>query len=241
MCSISPPREGWREFDDAAARLAAAFWPGPLTLVLPKTLHCPVAELATAGLEHHRRARAEPSGRARTARGIRQADRRAVGQSLGPRVADHRTACAGRSRRPGRSDHRWRRRRRSASRSTIVACLGGEPRIAAPWWRVARRDRPRARPRASGSDRRYNAGSDEAPLAPGMLASHYAPKARVAAATRRSSSRAKPCSRSAHDARRRSAVRAVLNLSRTRRSRRSGGQPVCPSARARPRARRPSP
>ena len=37
-------------FDDAAEKLAAAFWPGPLTLVLPKNAACPVAELATAGL-----------------------------------------------------------------------------------------------------------------------------------------------------------------------------------------------
>ena len=32
-------------------RLAEAFWPGPLTLVLPKTAGCAVAELATAGLD----------------------------------------------------------------------------------------------------------------------------------------------------------------------------------------------
>ena len=38
-------------FDAAAERLAARFWPGPLTLVLPKAPTCPVAELATAGLD----------------------------------------------------------------------------------------------------------------------------------------------------------------------------------------------
>src|SRR5580700_6167505 len=38
-------------FDADAMRLAEAFWPGPLTLVLPKTAGCPVAELATAGLD----------------------------------------------------------------------------------------------------------------------------------------------------------------------------------------------
>ncbi len=38
-------------FDAAAARLADAFWPGPLTLVLPKAADCPVADLATAGLD----------------------------------------------------------------------------------------------------------------------------------------------------------------------------------------------
>src|SRR5216110_896694 len=38
-------------FDAAAARLADAVWPGPLTLVLPKAAGCPVADLATAGLD----------------------------------------------------------------------------------------------------------------------------------------------------------------------------------------------
>jgi L-threonylcarbamoyladenylate synthase len=38
-------------FDANAERLAQAFWPGPLTLVLPRAADCPVAELATAGLE----------------------------------------------------------------------------------------------------------------------------------------------------------------------------------------------
>ncbi len=43
-------------FDDveatpAARRLAAAFWPGPLSLVLPRRVACPVALLAGAGLE----------------------------------------------------------------------------------------------------------------------------------------------------------------------------------------------
>jgi L-threonylcarbamoyladenylate synthase len=38
-------------FDAQATALATAFWPGPLTLVLPKTGDCAVADLATAGLE----------------------------------------------------------------------------------------------------------------------------------------------------------------------------------------------
>jgi L-threonylcarbamoyladenylate synthase len=38
-------------FSADAERLAAAFWPGPLTLVLPKAPGCPVADLATAGLD----------------------------------------------------------------------------------------------------------------------------------------------------------------------------------------------
>ena len=36
--------------NDLARRLAAAFWPGPLSLVLPRAPDCPVSELAGAGL-----------------------------------------------------------------------------------------------------------------------------------------------------------------------------------------------
>ena len=38
-------------FTDLARRLAEAFWPGPLTLVLPRTAGCPVSLLASAGLD----------------------------------------------------------------------------------------------------------------------------------------------------------------------------------------------
>ncbi|ALJ14388.1 L-threonylcarbamoyladenylate synthase [Sphingopyxis macrogoltabida] len=37
-------------FGAAERALAAAFWPGPLTLVVPRTHDCPVASIATAGL-----------------------------------------------------------------------------------------------------------------------------------------------------------------------------------------------
>jgi L-threonylcarbamoyladenylate synthase len=38
-------------FDAEALKLAEAFWPGPLTLVLPKLRGCPVGQLATSGLD----------------------------------------------------------------------------------------------------------------------------------------------------------------------------------------------
>ena len=38
-------------FNDESLKLARAFWPGPLTLVLRKNRDCPVADLATAGLD----------------------------------------------------------------------------------------------------------------------------------------------------------------------------------------------
>lgn len=38
-------------WSDAAGRLARAFWPGPLTLVLPRADDCPLAPLVSAGLD----------------------------------------------------------------------------------------------------------------------------------------------------------------------------------------------
>lgn len=38
-------------FTDSARRLAGVFWPGPLTLVLPRAADCPVSLLASAGLD----------------------------------------------------------------------------------------------------------------------------------------------------------------------------------------------
>lgn len=38
-------------FDAASSALADAFWPGPLTIVVPRSTDCPVASLATAGLD----------------------------------------------------------------------------------------------------------------------------------------------------------------------------------------------
>ncbi len=39
------------QFDERAERLAARFWPGPLTLVLPRRADCGVSLLASAGLD----------------------------------------------------------------------------------------------------------------------------------------------------------------------------------------------
>src|SRR5665213_4634333 len=39
------------QFDARAEQLAARFWPGPLTLVLPRRADCPVSLLAGAGLD----------------------------------------------------------------------------------------------------------------------------------------------------------------------------------------------
>src|SRR5260370_8212675 len=39
------------QFDAEALKLAEAFWPGPLTRVLPRLRGCPVGQLATSGLD----------------------------------------------------------------------------------------------------------------------------------------------------------------------------------------------
>jgi L-threonylcarbamoyladenylate synthase len=50
LAGTGPARE-LVTFDDRAARLADAFWPGPLTLVLPRRRDCRVSLLASAGLD----------------------------------------------------------------------------------------------------------------------------------------------------------------------------------------------
>jgi L-threonylcarbamoyladenylate synthase len=159
-----------------AARLAKAFWPGPLTMVLPKAARCRVAELATAGLD-----------------------------TIAVRIPDHEVArnilasfgkpvvapSANRSGHvsPTRAEHV---QADLAGRidlivdggatpvgveSTIIACLeepillrpGGVPRAAIE--------------RVLGQKLAYApsdfVGGKDAPLAPGMLPSHYAPRTRL--------------------------------------------------------------
>ncbi len=43
--------ERYGVFDERARRLAAAFWPGPFTMVVHKVAHCQISDLATAGLD----------------------------------------------------------------------------------------------------------------------------------------------------------------------------------------------
>ena len=104
-----------RAFPIDAKLLAGVFWPGPLTLVLPKADGCPVSELATAGLDSIAvRVPDHP-----IARDLLKAFGKPVvapsanrSGHVSPTIA---AACARRSRRPHRSDHRWRageRRRR---------------------------------------------------------------------------------------------------------------------------------
>ena len=160
-------------FDIDAERLAEAFWPGPLTLVLPKAAGCAVAELATAGLDRI----AVRVPRHPVAQKILAAFQRPIvapsanrSGHVSPTTAAHVLA-----------DLRNRidlivdgGATPVGIESTIVACLG-EPMLLRPGG-LPRDDieqvlgRPLAEPPAG------IAATDDAPLAPGMLASHYAPR-----------------------------------------------------------------
>jgi L-threonylcarbamoyladenylate synthase len=164
------------QFDTEALKLAENLWPGPLTLVLPKVHGCPVGQLATAGLDtvavrvpNHQVARdiltalckpvvapsANRSGR------VSPTSAQHVQADLAGRVAliiDDGPSPLG-------------------VESTILACLGHPALL-----------RPGAIPRAAverllgygitGAAIAADVGGrDRRPVAPGMLASHYAPRA----------------------------------------------------------------
>ena len=162
-------------FNPAAEKLAAAFWPGPLTLVLKKRSDCTVADLATAGLDSiavrmpkhpvalailDRLGRPIVAPSANRSGHVSPTTARHVMDDLGGRidiVVDGGPAQVG-------------------LESTIVGCLdrpvllrpGGLPR-----------DRIEAVLEASLDDVVDRAFDPEAPLAPGMIESHYAPRARL--------------------------------------------------------------
>ena len=160
-------------FDSAAQRLAAAFWPGPLTLVLPKRADCPVAELATAGLDTIAvRVPSHPIARVI----LMALDRPVVAPSanrsghVSPTTAQHVLA-----------DLRGRIElildggpTPMGLESTIIACLDRPVLLrpgALPRPDIERLVKLAQRPVAPP------AHVDELPIAPGALASHYAPRA----------------------------------------------------------------
>jgi len=161
-------------FDANAARLAKAFWPGPLTLVLPKAAGCTVADLATAGLDTI--ALRVPSHK--VARDILAAFGKPVvapsanrSGHVSPTRAEHVAADLG-----GRIDLIVDGGATPVGvESTIVACLG-EPVLLRPGGLPrAAIERALTRPLADPPP----ASGGERPIAPGMLATHYAPRTRL--------------------------------------------------------------
>ncbi|HXY99317.1 MAG TPA: L-threonylcarbamoyladenylate synthase [Stellaceae bacterium] len=158
-------------FDADAARLARAFWPGPLTLVLPKSAGCAIAELATAGLDT---IAVRVPGHA-VARDILLAFGKPVvapsanrSGHVSPTIAAHVEADLG-----GRIDLIIDGGAAPLGvESTIVACLGAPVLLRPGGVPRAAIERTLGRKLAEAASPR----ADSAPVAPGMLASHYAPR-----------------------------------------------------------------
>lgn len=171
IAHVAGPSMAWRlaGWPDLAEQLAEAFWPGPLTLVLPKRPDAPIADIANAGLEsialrapRHTAAQslirafdgplvapsANPSG------GISPTTAQHVADGLGDRIdliLDGGACPVG-------------------LESTVIALLGGLPTLLRPG------GLPRRQIEAI-TGRLEEPGSSETLLAPGMMKSHYAPNA----------------------------------------------------------------
>ncbi len=177
MSAISPPPCGLPASTRPRPELAEAFWPGPLTLVLPKTNDCAVADLATAGLDTIAiRVPAHPVARA-ILRAFGGAGGGALGQFVGACLADHqRPMC--RATLTGRIDLIIDGGAVAVGvESTIVGCFEA-PMLLRPGG-LPRGEIERVLGRAlvrPPEDAGHETGQ---PLAPGMLASHYAPRTPV--------------------------------------------------------------
>lgn len=168
---LAAQREGL--FNAPALALAKAFWPGPLTLVVPISPSCSVCDLARAGL---------------ATVGLRVPAHdatRAVLQAFGRPVAAPSANRSGHVS-PTDSDHVLGDLDGVIDavldsgpcdigvESTIVACLGGAPRLLRPGGITrAEIEAVIGRQLVDGH------ASADAPIAPGQMASHYAPQARV--------------------------------------------------------------
>lgn len=174
--------EGHGIFDETARRLATAFWPGPLTLVVPKRPESAISDLATAGLDSvglrvpapavtreilRRFGRPVAAPSANRSGRISPTTAADVADDLGERVAvivDAGAAPVG-------------------VESTIVACLDGTARLLRPGGVARERiEAVLGRPLdavGAATTRVEAEAADARPLAPGLLTSHYAPRARV--------------------------------------------------------------
>jgi L-threonylcarbamoyladenylate synthase len=163
-------------FNAQATALAEAFWPGPLTLVLTKTADCSVAELATAGLDTIAiRVPAHPVARAilDAFGGAVVAPSANLSGHVSPTTAAHVAADL-----DGRIDLIVDGGAVAVGvESTIIGCFdapmllrpGGLPRAEIERVLGERLSQPPAEDESETAQ----------PLAPGMLASHYAPRTRV--------------------------------------------------------------
>ena len=173
------------EFNPTAGKLAKAFWPGPLTLVVPRRSQCRVSLLASAGLDSLAiRVPAHPVAQALLQRfaGPLVAPSANRSGAISPTSADH--VVAGLN---GKIDMVLDGGDCEVGvESTIVSCLGEQPVILRHGG-VARKA-IEALLGVKVKDGQGNAkapvapdapDAPVAPVAPGQLQSHYAPKASV--------------------------------------------------------------
>lgn len=156
-------------FNATAERLAAAFWPGPLTLVLPKTTDCMVSDLALAGLDTIAvRMPAHPLARDLLKTFGKPIVAPSANRSghVSPTDATHVLADL-----RGRIDLIVDGGPCKVGVESTIVSLVDTPTLLRPGG-LPRHDIERVLGRSLA-----DAPQDEAPLAPGMLASHYAPKA----------------------------------------------------------------
>ncbi|MDR3409087.1 MAG: L-threonylcarbamoyladenylate synthase [Methylovirgula sp.] len=158
-------------FSAQAAKLAEAFWPGPLTLVLPLAPTATVCDLARAGLDSVAlRVPSHPVAR----RLLAAAGLPLAAPSANPsgRVSAV-TAAHVREDFDGRIDAIIDGAVAVGLESTIISCLGEKPALLRPG------GVPRAAIEAVLGEKLAEAESGAAIRAPGMLAAHYAPRARL--------------------------------------------------------------
>jgi L-threonylcarbamoyladenylate synthase len=172
VCELQAAR-GIARFDAQAVLLAQAFWPGPLTLVLPKAPGCAVAELATAGLD-------TIAVRVPAHRIARDILRAFGGPVVAPsaNLSGHvspTTAAHVQSDLTGRIDIIVDGGAVEVGlESTIVGCFDA-PMLLRPGG-VPREQIERVLGRTLLQPADHTDSGSSQPLAPGMLASHYAPR-----------------------------------------------------------------
>jgi L-threonylcarbamoyladenylate synthase len=155
-------------FDARANRLAEAFWPGPLSLVLPLAENAPVHPLVTAGLS---------TIALRAPRGPAQAVIAAFGGGLAAPSANRSGGIS-----PTRAEYVIEQLGDTMAlvldagpceiglESSIVSLAGDKPRLLRPGGIAAEAIE------AMLGTNLERAGAGDAVTAPGMLASHYAPR-----------------------------------------------------------------
>lgn len=164
-------------FDPLSRQLAASFWPGPLTLILPRAADCPVSLLASAGLDTLAlRVPAHDLTRDLIAAAERPLAAPSANPSgrVSPTTADHVLsglqgriaavldggACP------------------IGVESTIVQVLDGRAHVLRPGGLDRAALEAAAGPVVTTAAM-VDARSGGAPVSPGQLASHYAPRARL--------------------------------------------------------------